>query len=183
MNAAAAQLSQYYRLPIYATGGICDSKIPDTRAGYEKAITAIMPALAGANFIHEAAGQLDSGMTISYAQYVIDNDINGYVLRAVRGIEVDEETLAAEVIANVGTGGDYLCEPLTLKKMRTEFYYPEGFTRTGYESWVKSGGKDSWSLAEEKARQILAEHKPNSIPDEALAKIKETELGIVEISS
>lgn len=181
MNAAGAQLAQFYKLPIYATGGISDSKQPDQQAGYEKAITALMPALAGANFIHEAAGQLDSGMTISYAQYVIDNDINGYVMRAVRGIEIDEDTLATEVIANVGPGGNFLMQKQTVQKLRTEFYYPKAATRTNYDGWVQNGSKDTWTLAEERAKEILKNHKPKRIPDEIVRKIREKEPGIVMV--
>lgn len=178
MNAAAAQMAQFYKLPLYSTGGISDSKQPDQQAGFEKAVTALMPALAGANFIHEAAGQLDSGMTISYAQYVIDNDINGYVMRAVRGIEVDEDTLATEVIAKVGPGGNYLAQKQTVKKMRTEFYYPKVVTRTNYDMWDKAGGKDTWTLAEEVAKQILEGHKPDNLPEDIVQQIKQMEPGI-----
>jgi trimethylamine--corrinoid protein Co-methyltransferase len=178
MNAAAAQLAQFYKLPIYSTGGISDSKQPDQQAGYEKALTAIMPALAGANFIHEAAGQLDSGMTISYAQYVVDNDIMGSVMRAVRGIEVDESTLATEVIARVGPGGNYLAQKQTVKKMRTEFFYPQAATRVNFDGWKKAGSKDTWTMAEEVARDILAKHQPKQIPQELAEKIRKTEPGI-----
>lgn len=182
MNAAAAQLAQFYRLPIYSTGGISDSKQPDQQAGFEKAITALMPALAGANFIHEAAGQLDSGMTISYAQYVIDNDINGYVLRAVRGIETDEDALAAEVIAKVApASGNYLAQKHTVKKMRTEFYYPRVATRTNYETWEAAGGKDTWTKAEDEARKILENHRPQRLPDDVVARIMEMEPGIIAV--
>lgn len=172
MNAVMAQLAQYYRLPLYSTGGISDAKLPDQQAGFEKGISCILPALTGANFIHEAAGQLDSGMTICYAQYVIDNDIIGYVLRAVRGIEIDEKTLAMEVIASVGPGGNFLDQELTVEKMRTEFYYPKAVTRTSYDQWEKAGQKDTWTLAEEIAKEILATHQPNQIPEEIREKIK-----------
>lgn len=178
MNAAAAQLAQFYKLPIYSTGGISDAKQPDQQAGYEKALTAVMPALAGANFIHEAAGQLDSGMTISYAQYVIDNDIIGSVMRAVRGIEVDESTLAAEVIARVGPGGNYLSQKQTVKKMRTEFCYPKAAVRVNFDGWKKAGSKDTWTMAEEVARDILAKHQPKQIPQVIDEKIRQMEPGI-----
>lgn len=178
MNAAVAQMAQFYKLPLYSTGGISDSKQPDQQAGFEKALTAILPALAGANFIHEAAGQLDSGMTISYAQYVIDNDISGCVLRAVRGIEVDEETLAYDVIAKVGPGGNYLAQRQTVKKMRTEFFYPKAVNRINYEGWEKAGSKDTWTLAEEVAKEILTKHIPQRLSEEIDQKIREMEPGI-----
>lgn len=171
MNAALAQLAQFYKLPLYSTGGISDSKEPDQQAGFEKGISCLLPALAGANFIHEAAGQLDAGMTISYAQYVIDNDINGYVLRAVRGIETDEESLALEVISAVGPGGNFLDQEQTVEKMRTEFYYPKAVNRMSYDSWEKVGRKNTWSLAEEVAKDILGNNSSKHIPEEIRRRI------------
>ncbi len=179
MNAAAAQLAQYYDLPLYSTGGISDAKQPDLQAGYEKAFTAVLPALAGANFIHEAAGQLDSGMTISYAQFVIDNDINGCVMRGVRGIEIDEDTLAVEVITKIGPKGNFLGDMHTAMRARTEFYYPRAATRKGYDGWVDEGSKDAWTLAEEEACRILDTHHPRHIDPELVSQILKKEAGII----
>ena len=179
MNAAAAQMAQYYNLPLYSTGGISDSKQPDQQAGYEKAFTALMPALAGANFIHEAAGQLDSGMTIAYAQYVIDNDINGCVMRSVRGIETDEEALAAEVINAIGPGGNFLGNMHTMKRARTEFYYPQAATRTAYDGWESNGRPDTWTQAEKVAATLLREHTPKSLPEKIVIQILKQEPGII----
>ncbi|MEE8373267.1 MAG: trimethylamine methyltransferase family protein, partial [Dehalococcoidia bacterium] len=93
LNAAGAQMAQHYRLPFYATGGMTDSKVLDSQSGYESAITGLLCALAGANFIHDAAGLMEFAMTVCYEKYVIDNDILGMVMRAVEGIKVNEETL------------------------------------------------------------------------------------------
>ncbi|UMZ73617.1 trimethylamine methyltransferase family protein [Natranaerofaba carboxydovora] len=178
MNAATAQLAQYYDLPLYSTGGITDSKQLDQQAGFEKAMTAILPALSGANFIHEAAGMLDSCMTLSYAQYVIDSEANGYILRTLKGIDVNEETLAVDVISKVGPGGDFLSQKHTTKHMRKELFFPELAARTDYAGWEKAGAKDLWDKAEVKAKDLLENYKPNPIPKEADEKIKEKEPNI-----
>ena len=89
MNAAITQMAHHYRLPCYITVGTTDSKLPDAQAAHESATTAMLAALAGGNFIHEAIGLLDGAMTASYAQYVIDNDIVGSCLRTLRGIEIN----------------------------------------------------------------------------------------------
>lgn len=182
MNAAMAQIAQYYKLPLYSTGGLTDSKEPDQQAGFEKGISCLLAALAGANFIHEAAGILDSTMTISYAQYVIDNDINGYVLRAVQGIEMGEKTMATDVIAKVGPGGNFLDQELTVEKIRTEFYYPKAVNRMCYDSWEKAGKKDTWTLAEEIAKEILDTHKPGHLPEEIRKRIKNKYPGIIPLT-
>ncbi len=155
MNAAITQMAHYYRLPCYITAGTADAKLPDAQAAFESATTALLAALSGGNFIHEAFGLLDGAMTASYAKYVLDNDIIGSCLRTLRGIEVNPETLALDVISRVGPGGNYLAEPHTLKYMRTELHSPKASNRQPYQSWIDAGSKDSWKIAEEVAYQLL----------------------------
>lgn len=166
MNAAITQMAHFYRLPCYLTVGTTDSKVPDAQAAHEGATTAMLAALAGGNFIHEAFGMLDGAMTASYAQYIIDNDIVGSCLRTLRGIEVNGDTLAYDVIAAVGPGGNYLGEEHTLKYMRTESFAPRASDRQQYKHWIDAGSKDSWMRAEEIAKKILEEPGIKKVPDE-----------------
>src|SRR3546814_19121085 len=76
---------------------LSDSKLPDAQAGAEKGITGLAAALAGSNYIHHSAGFLESLLTVAYEQYVIDNDVNGSILRMLKGIEVTEESRSIEV--------------------------------------------------------------------------------------
>ncbi len=180
MNAAAAQLAQYYGLPIYATAGVSDSKIPDVQAGFEKASTSMLVALAGANYIHDAAGLIESAMTAGYAQYVIDDEINGMVMRAVRGIEVDEDTLATEVINAVGPGSHYMAEEHTLRFMKSEFFFSRVADRRSHTRWAEDGEKDGWDRANDIAKEILAAHQPLPLPEDVDAWIKENIPGLVK---
>ena len=91
INAAGAQMAQFYKLPFYATGGMTDSKVLDAQSGYESSISNLLCALAGANFIHDAAGLMEFAMTMCYEKLVIDNEITGMVMRAVQGIEVETD--------------------------------------------------------------------------------------------
>jgi len=179
LNAAAAQLAHYWQLPFYATGGMSDSKIPDVQSGYEKALNLLPAALAGANFIHDAAGLIEFALTVSYEQYVIDNEIIGMVMRALKGIEVSEETLALEVIDKVGPGGNFLAEPHTIAHMRSEFFFPKVSDRSRREKWLAEGGKDARQRAREIAINILATHKPLAIPRDIQAKIKSGVKGMI----
>ena len=95
INAGAAQMAQFLKLPNYTTAGMSDSKVVDVQNGYEKAMTDILVALAGSNFIHDAAGLIEFALTASYKQYVIDDEIIGMTMRAVRGIDVSDETIAS----------------------------------------------------------------------------------------
>jgi len=173
-NAAITQLAHLYHVPIYNSAGMTEAKIPDIQAGMEKAQSVIQVALAGANFIHHAAGMLEDMSTIAYEQFVIDNELLGMAMRAVRGIEVNDETLALDVIDRVGPGGHYLMDEHTLRYMRTEHYYPSAvFDRQGREVWEQAGAIDAWARAKEVARRILAEHKPEPLDPATDAWIRE----------
>ncbi len=174
MHAAVAQLGQFYNLPVYNSSGLADSKIPDIQAGYEKGITGLAAALAGANYIHHSAGFLESMLTVAYEQYVIDDDINGSIMRAVRGIEVTDETLSVDVIDQVCRGeGHYLGTQQSMALMNTEYYYPHTGNRQHRRDWELGGELDMWQRARQKARQILETYQPQPIPPEIDAAIRE----------
>lgn len=180
INVATAQLAHYYGLPSRGTGGTTDSKIPDIQAGFEKALTLMMAALAGINFVYDAAGSLESTLTASYEQAVIDNEVCGMVSRALRGIEISDGTLAIDIIKDVGSGGHYLAQRHTLEYFRKEHYLPTIIiNREKREIWEKAGSKDLWEVAREEAKRILREHQPEPLDrdvEEELKKIvKEVE--------
>jgi trimethylamine--corrinoid protein Co-methyltransferase len=174
MNAAVAQMGQFYNLPVYNSSGLSDSKLPDIQAGYEKGITGLAAALAGANFIHHSAGFLESMLTVAYEQYVIDDDINGSILRAVRGIEVNEDTLSVDLIDQVCRGeGHYLGTQQSLELMTSEYFYPRTSDRQRRDNWEADGGLDMRERARLKAKEILRTHHPEPIPAEIDAAIRE----------
>jgi trimethylamine--corrinoid protein Co-methyltransferase len=166
LNAAGAQLAQHWKLPYYATAGMSDSKLPDAQAGYEKALTGLTTALAGANYIHDAAGLLNFTMTASYEQYVIDNEILGMIGRILSGIETDKEHLAMEVIREVGPGGNYMAHEHTVKFMRSEFYLPRVSERNRIGKWQQEGSLDTRQRANKIAREILAQRTKVLLPDD-----------------
>jgi len=174
MNAAVAQMGQFYNLPVYNSSGLSDSKLPDIQAGYEKGITGLAAALSGANFIHHSAGFLESMLTVAYEQYVIDDDINGSILRAVRGIEVNDETLSVDLIDEVCRGeGHFLGTQQSLTLMNSEYYYPHTSDRQRRDNWEADGGLDMRERARRKAKEILRTHRPRPIPTEIDAAIRE----------
>jgi len=179
LNAAGAQMAQFYRLPFYATGGMTDSKVLDAQSGYESAITSLLCALAGANFIHDAAGLMEFALSVCYEKLVIDNEILGMVMRAVDGIRVEDETLAMDVIKEVGPGGHFVTNKHTRRFMRTSHYHPTLSDRNYREDWEKQGGKLTWERAAEQVKRLLASpgySLPGPIRQQMLADIK----GIVQ---
>lgn len=174
MNAAAAQLGHFYEIPVYNSSAISDSKLPDVQAGYEKGMTSSTAALAGSNYIHHSAGLLESMLCVSYEQYVIDDDINGSVMRMVRGIEVDDESLSVDLIDQVCRGeGHFLGTEQSLARMTTDYYYPHTADRARRQDWENKGALDMRVRAQQRARQILASHQPDPIPPETDASIRE----------
>jgi len=155
LNAAGAQMAQFYKLPFYATGGMTDSNTIDAQSGYESSITNLLCALAGANFIHDAAGLMEFALTMSYEKLVIDNEILGMVMRAVKGIEVDDKTLAFDVIKKVGPGGHFVSRRHTRTHMRREHYQPTLSNREFREKWEEQGSKDIFQKAKEQVEEIL----------------------------
>jgi len=175
MNAACAQIAQHLKLPIYNSAGIADSKIGDAQAGFEKGLTTATAALAGSNYIHHSAGFLESLLTVAYEQYVIDNDVNGTIMRLTRGIEVNEDTLALDVIHDVCSGGPnhYLGHAQTFSLMHSEYQYPELFDRRTRADWEADGALDLRMVAKARARDILSNHWPEAIPDDIDQKVRE----------
>lgn len=185
MNAAISQMSHFYRIPCYTTVGAADSKLPDAQSAYESATTCMLTALSGGNFVHQAFGFLEGALTISYGKYIIDNDIIGSCMRTLRGIEVNEETMALDVISNVGPGGDFLSQEHTVKFMRSERFSPISTNTFSYEKWLKSGKQSTWEKSEEIAARILEESPNNYLPMEidSIIDTKFPEIRELEISA
>jgi trimethylamine--corrinoid protein Co-methyltransferase len=174
LNAAGAQMAQFYHLPFYATGGMTDSKVLDAQSGYESAITSLLCALAGANFIHDAAGMMEFAMTACYEKFVIDSEILGMVMRAVSGIKVSDNTLAFDLIKEVGPGGNFVAARHTRRFMRREHYRPSLSDQNSREEWEAKGGKAIWQKAGAKARRLIAEPKyqlPTAVREQILSEI------------
>lgn len=172
INAAAAQMARFYKLPLYSTAGMSDSKVVDAQAGYESAVTGLMVALAGGNLIHDAAGFLEFCMTASYDKLVMDNEIIGMIMRAVEGIRVDDDSLAFEVLKKAGPGGHFVSSRHTRRYMRSEQYLPQLSDRENRDQWLEAGGKDARLRATEKARQVLEQPAQSILPEDIRQRLK-----------
>ncbi len=173
LNAACVQLARFVKVPVYADAGLTDSKLSDIQAGYEKAANILLVALAGGNYIHHAAGMLESMLTVAYEQFVIDNDIIGMALRTLQGITVNVNTLAVKVIEEVGPGGNYLTQRHTLDHIRgSEYFFPATPDRQSRSAWEAAGGLDARERARTIAREILQKDRPVMIPSGLDQKIR-----------
>jgi len=174
VSAGAAQMVNFYGLPSSVGAGMTDSKLPDYQAGYEKALTIALAAQSGCNNVSESAGMLGSLMALSLESMVIDNDLLGAVLRTVRGIEVNEETLSYKVIQQVVHGeGHFLRADQTLRLMRTDYEYPALADRSTPGEWEAAGSPDIRQRAGVRVKSILSSHYPDYIDPAIDAKIRE----------
>jgi trimethylamine--corrinoid protein Co-methyltransferase len=174
LSAAAAQMTNHYGLVSSVAAGMTDSKLPDNQSGYEKAIAIALATHAGCNNVSESAGMMGSLMGLSLEALVIDNDMLGTILRTVRGIEINEETLSYDVIKSAVHGeGHFLRESQTLSLMRTEYEYPELADRLPPNQWQEMGSQDIRTQAGGRVKQILSTHYPDYISPGIDAKIRE----------
>jgi len=178
MGVASVQLAHYYGVVCRGTAGTSEAKIPDIQAGYESSITLLMLSLAGCNLIMDATGgALGPGVdAMSFEKAIIDNEVANIISRILRGIDVFDETLAIDVIDEVGPYGQYLGHKHTLKLFQKEHFTPKISDKKPYDAWVKSGSKDLRKVARERAKQILREHHPPSLDKE----LKERLLHIIK---
>ena len=170
MMAGATELAHYLGIPLWQTGGCTDSKCLDEQAAFEGSLSCFFSALTGGDLCHDV-GYTESGMTGSILQTVMMDDAIGYSRRITRGIEVNEDTLAADVIQNVGPDGHYLYEDHTMRHFKTEFWYPNLCDRHNFEEWEEMGRKTMRQRVIERTREILGSHKSSSVKPETLDAI------------
>jgi trimethylamine--corrinoid protein Co-methyltransferase len=138
INAAVSQMAQHFEIPLYSTAGMSDAKELDIQAAYESAMSNLLVALSGPNYIHDSAGLMEFDLTVSYDKLVMDNEILGMCQRALRGIEVNENTLGTDMIIEKGPGKDFLGDEHTISYMRDEFFQPMIANRQHREEYSSS---------------------------------------------
>lgn len=169
--AAQAEVAQSFELPTWGLAGATDAKLIDAQAGSESAFSILAQGLAGLNLIHDV-GYIDSGMACSTAQLVLGDENIAMAKRFIRGIEVNPETLARDLIAKVGPGGHFLEDDHTYKHFRNELWMPRLMARGTYDDWQSQGAKDMAARIQEKLEDIVKNHEAPPLPDKTLAALK-----------
>jgi trimethylamine--corrinoid protein Co-methyltransferase len=152
---AGAQLARFYGLPYRGSGGLNNSKTPDAQAAYETQMTLWPAVLAHTNLILHSAGWLESGLVCSLEKFILDVEGLAMMSRFLNGLEVNDETLALDEIAEVGPGGNHFGTAYTLARFEDAFYRPTVSDRQNYETWAEHGAKDALHRAHEIAHQLL----------------------------
>jgi len=175
LTAACGQMANHYDLPGGSAAGMCDSKLPDIQAGWEKGIAYALAGMAGTNLIYEAAGMHASLMGFCLESLFLDNDALGQALRCVRGIEVTDASLSVDVMRDVCQHGPghYLGHGQTLDLMQKDYLYPDLANRYSPKEWVEKGKPDIVQLAIARKEKLLAEYFPTHISAETDAWVRE----------
>lgn len=172
VSAAAAKLAQHYQLPSWVAGGWGDTKLADAQAGHEKTLNLMQAALAGANITY-GLGAIETGLTLDYAQLVMDNEFAGLVKLVVKGIPVNDDTLALDIIHEIGHLGNYISHNHTHLYMKAVQSQPKLIDRRRWENWKGLGGTDLAHRAREQAKNILKTHQPDPLPDGVAETIRQ----------
>ena len=114
---------------------------------------------------------LDMGMTLNWAQLVMDNEFAGMIKHVVKGITVNDEMLAVDVIHEIGPFGDFIGHEQTRKYMRALQSQSKLIDRRRRDFWLQLGGTDLAQRAREEAKYILKTHKPDPLPPEVLSSL------------
>jgi trimethylamine--corrinoid protein Co-methyltransferase len=164
-------MGRYYNLPVFGLGGSTDSKVLDQQCGFEVTLSLMTSLLHGANVVHDV-GFMDSGVQGSLQVIAIANDILGFLRAATRGVEVNEETLALDVIEELGPTGSYLDHEHTLRHYREPFYSALA-DKNQHSVWLKRGAKSMEARAAEMVDSILEKHQVEPLPQEIQYGLKE----------
>jgi trimethylamine--corrinoid protein Co-methyltransferase len=174
-SAAAVQLGHSYRLPVNVYGLCTNAHVLSMQNGYERALNAVVPALAGADEL-SGIGESEAGSVGSYAQMVCDDEIAAGIRRLLRGFSTDDQALALDVIAEVmGETGHFMAHEHTVDFLnKREIFVPPLAERRRWEEWDRTGRQGFTERAQDRAERLLAEHEV-----EPLAADQERELELL----
>lgn len=173
---AMVEMSNHLDIPNWGYGGTSDAQIPDQQAAFEAGLEAFMSVFAGSNLNHDV-GYLDFGLTGSLEMIIMVDEMVDQIRRMYKGIPINDDTLALDVIPAGAAAGQFLTQPHTLKHLRKTQWQPKLFCRQSYEKWTEKGRTSLLDRARKRLEEILEKHVPVAIGPEKQAAID----GIVDV--
>jgi trimethylamine---corrinoid protein Co-methyltransferase len=167
----AAEMARFYSLPVWGYAGHTDSKVVDGQAAADAQFSVMTALLAGTNLNHDV-GYLESGLATSPELILLTDELISMTRRFMAGVRLDDETLALDVIHEVGPGGEFLSHDHTMAHWR-EFWLPKHFNRQRLESWQENGSPDINDRLREQAITIMDEHQVERLDSSILTEIEQ----------
>jgi trimethylamine---corrinoid protein Co-methyltransferase len=168
---ATAQMARFYQLPSRSGGSLTDTHVADAQAAGESALSLSTAVRSGIHFILDAAGILGSYMAMSFEKFLIDEEMCGMLHKLITPIDLADLSGDLDVIKSVGIGGQYLTQPQTLKRCRTEFYTTHFFNRQNHAGWTSAGARRIDQTAANKLAERLAAYEKPAIDPEVQAAL------------
>lgn len=166
----SSDMAHFYNLPSFGTAGCSDSKSLDWQAVSEASLTLMADATVGANLIHDV-GYVEAGVTYSGELLVLCDEIISWIKAFKKGAPVNEETLALDLIDELGVDGDFLSSQHTFKHFKDQ-WSPALFDKNSHAKWKDSGSTDTQQNVREKIEKIIAEHSCEDYPQEIIEKLR-----------
>jgi trimethylamine--corrinoid protein Co-methyltransferase len=165
-----AEMGRFYGLPTWGYAGHSDSCVMDEQAAADAAFSVLVALLSGTNLVHDV-GYLEAGLTTSPEMIVFTAEMISMMRRFVRGISLDAESLALDVVHQVGPGGDFLTQTHTLRHFR-DLWQPALITRQRADGWVATGSERLGERLRERTVSIIEGHQPEPLPDSVRDEIR-----------
>ena len=172
IGAAMTDVAKWLGVPMFSTAGCSDAKVLDEQAAIEATLSIVLAALSGANLIHDV-GYLESGLLGSFDMLVMSDEVIGMARRILKGVQVTPETLAVDVIEEVGPGGHYLTQEHTRRHFKTETWLPRLIDRQMRRPWEASGKRTMAQRVRSKVHEILEHHEPAPLSNGVEARLQE----------
>jgi len=172
-SAALTEMAHYLDLPVFSTAGCTDSVSFDQQAAAESAMSCLMAALAGADLIHDV-GFTEAANSASLELIAATDELIGAISTIVKGFEISMETLALNVIDQVGPGGMFLGEKHTARHYRNN-WFPSMMNRSNHDAWSAEGSLSLEDKANQRVRDIIEKHEPEPLPDDVIAELEKME--------
>lgn len=166
----ATSMGKYYDLPVFGLGGSTDSKVLDQQCAFEATISLVTALLHGANIVHDV-GFMDAGLQGSLQLIVMCNEFLGFLRAATKGVVVNDETLAIDVIEELGPTGSYLGHPHTIRHYKEPFY-SKLIDKNPHSVWLKRGGTTMEERAAKLVDEILGKHQVEPLPESVQKDLK-----------
>ena len=180
ISTSYAQMARYYGIPSHTYAALADPKVLDAQAGLETAFSGLLAVMGGVNVI-AGPGMLDFVNTFSLEKLVVDHEIIAMAKRIKQGFAINEETMAVDLICELGPGGDYMSTDHTFQWFRKELFIPPDIIdKKKRNVWEAEGKRDIRERAREKVAAVLSGHESPALPEAAADRLDGVMVAIME---